>query len=60
MERERIERLLRIMLRDKIKEMNREGTPTELKELYIKGFTDCMEKVIDTIKEEVKYEDKSN
>ena len=51
---ERIERILRIMLRDKIKEMNREGTPIELKEIYIKGFTDCMEKVIDTFKEEVK------
>ena len=57
---ERVERLLRIMLRDKIKEMNEEGAPIELKELYIKGFTDCMEKVTDTFKEEVKYEDKSN
>ena len=49
---ERVERLLRIALRDKIKEMNREGTPIEEKELYIKGFTDCMEKVIDTLKKE--------
>ena len=48
---ERVERLLRIMLRDKIKEMNREGTPIEEKELYIKGFTDCMEKVTETLKE---------
>ena len=41
------------MLREKVKEMNREGTPTELKELYIQGFTDCMEKVTETFKEEV-------
>ena len=57
---EKVERLLRIMLRDKVKEMNQEGVPTELKDLYIQGFTDCMEKVTDTFKEEVKYEDKSN
>jgi hypothetical protein len=49
---ERVERLLRIMLRDKVKEMNQEGTPTEEKELYIKGFTDCMEKVIEAFKKE--------
>ena len=49
---ERIERILRIMLRDKIKEMNREGTPIELKEIYIKGFTDCMLKVTETLKKE--------
>lgn len=60
MERERVERILRIMLRDKIKEMNQEGTPIELKEVYIKGFTDCMERVTKAFKEEVRYEDKSN
>ena len=52
---EKVERLLRIMLRDKIKEMNREGVPAELKDLYIQGFTDCMEKVTETLKKEVKY-----
>ena len=51
MERERIERILRIMLRNKIKEMNEENIPIELKEIYIKGFTDCMEKITDTFKE---------
>ena len=50
---ERVERLLRIMLRDKIKQMNQEGTPIEEKELYIKGFTDCMEKVTEALKKEV-------
>lgn len=50
---ERVERLLRIMLKNKIKEMNQEGTPIEEKELYIKGFTDCMEKVTETLKKEV-------
>lgn len=53
MERERVERLLRIMLRDKIKELNREGIPTELKDSYIQGFTDCMEKVTEILKKEV-------
>lgn len=48
---ERVERLLRIMLRDKIKEMHREDIPTELKDLYIQGFTDCMEKVTEALKE---------
>ena len=52
---EKVERLLRIMLRDKIKEMNREGVPAELKDIYIQGFTDCMEKVTETLKKEVKY-----
>ena len=53
---ERVERLLRIMLRDKVKEMNREGVPAELKDLYIQGFTECMGKVAEAFKEEVKYE----
>ena len=57
---EKVERVLRIMLRDKVKEMNREGVPTELKDLYIQGFTECMKKVMDTFKEEAKYEDKFN
>ena len=52
MEKERIERMLRIILRDKIKEMNREGIPAEEKELYIKGFTECMRKVTEALKME--------
>ena len=52
MERERVERLLRITLRNCIKQMNQEGTPIEEKELYIKGFTDCMLKVIEALKME--------
>ena len=50
---ERVERILRIMLKEKVKEMNREGIPAELKDLYIQGFTDCMEKVIETLKKEI-------
>ena len=48
---ERVERMLRITLRDKVKEMNQEGVPTQLKDLYIQGFTECMEKVAETLKE---------
>lgn len=50
---ERVERLLKIMLRDKIKEMNREGVPTELKDIYIQGFTECMLKATEALKKEV-------
>ena len=42
---EKVERLLRIMLRDKIKEMNREGIPAEEKEFYIK-LTDVLRRYI--------------
>ena len=49
---ERVERLLRIMLREKIKAMSQEGVPAELKDIYIQGFTECMLKVTETLKKE--------